>query len=82
MSRIPHVTASPVRPQPTGGLLAVAALALALAAPAAAQEDFATCWEHYEASRWKQAVSCFEGLMAEFDGWAWRHGLPAGRDVA
>jgi tetratricopeptide (TPR) repeat protein len=51
----------------------VALLALLSLAPGAAAEDFETCWGHYEGGQWKQAASCFEAILPEFEGWAWGH---------
>lgn len=54
-------------------LVATAALLVAWPGRSSLAEDFAACWEHYEASRWSEAAGCFEGLLAEFEGWAWGH---------
>ena len=54
----------------TGPALAAALLLGAASAPA---QDFETCWGHYEAGAWKDAASCFEAILPEFEGWAWGH---------
>jgi tetratricopeptide (TPR) repeat protein len=49
------------------------AAALLFGAASASAQDFETCWGHYESGAWKEAVSCFEAVVPEFEGWAWGH---------
>lgn len=49
------------------------AAALLFGAASASAQDFETCWGHYESGAWKEAASCFEAVVPEFEGWAWGH---------